>query len=238
MRKFCYLIFMISLLSLTGCEDNVIKGDHNVVSRERKVSNSSKIRLEGSLDLILVPDTVSRVRIVADENLIPYIATDVKGNVLEIRSEPHVSFSSYSRCDIYVSVPDLSSLEIIGSGDVKAVGEMQSEGKLTLRIIGSGNIDMPFHGPEVVSSITGDGDIVLSGTTKNAQISIAGSGDYKAFGLKSETSTASISGSGDISLFAEYKLNAKISGSGDIRYKGHASVYQEISGSGTILKVN
>ena len=91
--------------------------------------------------------------------------------------------------------------------------------------------------PGVESSISGTGDIYISGETRNSKIEIAGSGNYHAEDLKAENATVKIAGSGDARLFADSTLDINIAGVGNVYYKGNASVSQNIAGSGKIKKI-
>jgi hypothetical protein len=112
-----------------------------------------------------------------------------------------------------ISAAELRSVELAGSGSVRAKG-LTGEG-ISVSVSGSG-------------SLKGDGRIV------DLVAVVSGSGDADLSELIAERANATVSGSGSISVNVSEKLTAKVSGSGSIHHRGAATVTQVISGSGTI----
>ena len=112
------------------------------------------------------------------------------------------------------SVGDYDSLDMAGLFDVKFVDVK-----------------------ELKTSISGSGDIELTGSTDIFDLSISGSGDIDAFRLAANNVEVSVSGSGDIDVTANKSIKARVSGSGDITYKGNPEkIDTKSSGSGDISK--
>ena len=85
--------------------------------------------------------------------------------------------------------------------------------------------------------MSGSGDITLSGTTKDFDATISGSGDIEAYNLEADNVSATVSGSADIQVTAKKSIKARVSGSGDISYRGNPEkVDTKTSGSGDISK--
>lgn len=102
---------------------------------------------------------------------------------------------------------------------------------------GSGSIDAPDVGVSVVTvRISGSGEIELSGTTDDLEVSISGSGDFEGADLVARRGDISISGSGAATINVSDQLDAEITGSGDIEYLGDPSVNANTSGSGDIRR--
>ena len=90
---------------------------------------------------------------------------------------------------------------------------------------------------EVDASLSGSGDINLSGRTTDFTVSVSGSGDIKAYDLEADFVRATVSGSADIRVTANQSIDARVSGSGDIHYRGNPKkIKSKASGSGDITK--
>ena len=70
-------------------------------------------------------------------------------------------------------------------------------------------------------SVAGSGTAILSGSTQEAEYSVAGSGDLFASDFVAKKASASVAGSGDIKCHATDFLKVRTSGSGSVGYKGN-----------------
>ena len=84
----------------------------------------------------------------------------------------------------------------------------------------------------VAASISGSGQMQLSGSTKTLSAGVSGSGRIEANDLKASTCEARVSGSGNCRVNVAETLDAHISGSGNVYYQGSPKVTSRVSGSG------
>ena len=234
------LIMAVMALGLSACQwigSRRIKGNGNLETEVRSINRAEKISLSGSFDVQLTQGPVTSVKIEADDNLLPYIETDESDGVLRIRTRRNTNFSTEHNITVYITTPRLEQVHISGSGNVIGKNKFTEADKVSLKISGSGDIQLDLNTPELSATISGSGSMVLSGETRSQTIKIAGQGDYKAEELKSEKAKVSVAGSGDIRLYADEDLDVSIAGSGSVFYKGSASIKQHIVGSGEIKKI-
>jgi hypothetical protein len=86
------------------------------------------------------------------------------------------------------------------------------------------------------TAVSGSGDVTVGGTCSSNDIRISGSGKVKARDLKTETSRARISGSGNAYVYASRTADGAISGSGSLYVAGGAQLSSRTSGSGRVVK--
>ena len=195
-----------------GVRGNGIYASEN---RSDAVAPFDEISLDTSanVEITVDPTLASPVVVVnADENLLPIIRLEVRGSRLHIRST--ASHSSRNGVLVEVVTPSLSGVYLRGSG------KMYARGIASERLEGR---------------ISGSGQMTLAGQTRDAQLAVTGSGTIIAADLEAEVGHATISGSGNISLYAREEAKLKISGSGAIACHGKpARVEQDVAGSGFI----
>ncbi|WP_461533643.1 head GIN domain-containing protein [Sinomicrobium sp.] len=238
MKKIITLCFALSLFTTTNAQwfgNKKITGNGNVVKTDRKTKDYDEIGVSGIFDVVLVPGTEGNLIIEAEENLIPYIETEIKGNTLKIKTTKGVSLRP--KRDIRITVPfeALSAVSLAGSGNISSNAAIKASTFKT-NLAGSGDISLEVEAPNVQSNIAGSGDIILKGTADNYKANVAGSGDIKADELITGKTEVSVSGSGDIRVYCNEKIIAKIIGSGNVLYKGNAKEDSKILGSGEIRK--
>jgi len=232
------LIVAIAVTSFSSCKKSgfCFKGDGNIITEQRDLTEFSQISLATSADIHFIQSDDYSVEIKASENLMSIIETEVVNSKLKIKRKNNTCLRGGNPIHIYISAPDISRFAISGSGNVEAKGLFVAN-NLELSVSGSG--DFRFDSLDVDDidiSISGSGDMALFGidTASTQKIKISGSGDISAFDLPVYHSTISIAGSGNCKIHAVDELDVKISGSGDVLYKGQPAVNSNISGSGSL----
>ncbi|MFD1551838.1 hypothetical protein DNU06_01930 [Putridiphycobacter roseus] len=238
MKKLMLTFLIGAPLLLTSCHKNnfCIKGDENISSEVRTIEGFSKIKLSTLANVQFVQDSIVSLTIEASEKLIPYIRTNVVGDVLEITTKNNTCIRGKNSLTVYVTGPNLSDINLSGSGNVM-VSDLLNSNKMNIKISGSGNVDMEnLVANDLTTNISGSGNIYISSTdtlVKNA-VKISGSGDVNLSQAITHQSNINISGSGKCKVNVIDELDVKISGSGDVYYTGNPEVDVDITGSGSL----
>jgi hypothetical protein len=240
MKKLLIIVFFsgITLVSCRFVGNESIRGNSSVTSETRSVSGFSGIEVGGAMDVYLMQDSITGVKIETDQNLMEYIQTGVKDNTLEIRSERGFNLRPSRKIKVYVSSPDIRYIEASGACNIIGQNTISGNDLIEIRLSGASNITMNVKAPAVDSKLSGAGTISLSGETKDFSASGSGSTDIKCFDLKAENTKVKITGSGDAEVFASVNLDVRVSGAGSVRYRGNPSIDQHISGAGNVKKAD
>ena len=234
-----------------------VRGSGDVVEETREVRGLDEVRGVANAtigDLYIEIGESPSLRIEAEDNLIDYIETDVRGDVLHIETERGVNLRPRDAIEFYLTVPTLESLTVSGTGSAEApdlaakrfsvtvsgTGDVQIESldvnTAELEITGTGGVEIDrLQGARLEVKIGGTGTVTIEdGRVEHQEVELSGSGSYEARDLESETAQVEVSGVGTATLWATETLDAKVSGSGDIRYRGDPTVRSEVSGVGGI----
>lgn len=216
-----------------------IEGNGNLKKETRDVGSFIAIASSGSWDVQIAYGTSNTIQIEADDNLLPYIKTDVEKGILKIDTKKYINLQSHKKITIYVFLTKLTGISLAGSGDIFGKGDFTNNGKTSFSLVGSGNIQIDFKTIETVGiSIAGSGNVKLSGIAENVTASIAGSGNANCENLVADNLSASIAGSGHVKCTANKSVKASIMGSGNVYYKGSATdIKKTIVGSGKMIKM-
>ncbi len=215
-----------------------VKGNGNVITKERKINRFNEVSVGGSFTVMLVEGKVGTLTIEGEENIIPYLETKVKGGDLRIGFKENVNIRTTKKIVVTVPFNNLSAVSLGGSGDINVTKEIDNS-SVDFSIGGSGAIKARVNTSNVKTSIGGSGNIKLSGKTNNLKCSIGGSGNVKAFDLKTNRLKASIAGSGDVYIHVTSEIKAAMVGSGNIYYKGKPNNIDITSaGSGDVVDRN
>lgn len=207
-----------------------IQGSGKVVQENRDVNGFNEVNFAGSGELNLQQGNKESLTVAADDNLLPYIRTEVSGGKLVIGIQRGVSVSPSKPIRYTLVVRTLDALELSGSGKTRA-GPLHS-GDFSVHLSGSGDIVMEaLDAATLEADISGSGNMEILGKVGRQRIQISGSGRYDAPDLECQTADVSVSGSGESVLWVRESLSAHISGSGSVRYYGSPSVTRKVSGS-------
>lgn len=208
--------------------------------RKVDVDNFSELSLGIPATLYLKQGSTESVEIDCDEDIFDEIEFEMSGDRLRIKKDGNWNWKSgwrQSEVTIYVTMKDIESVGVSGSGSIESDGQLKTE-DLELSISGSGDMDLDVSSDELDMRISGSGSILLNGDAQEAEARISGSGRVKAEDLTVRVFEASISGSGSCYITVTDEINARISGSGNVYYAGNPDkVIGNSSGSGKIRKM-
>lgn len=229
------ILFILSILvnvSFGQSWGSGISGDGSVISKTIDLPSFSGIVLNINADVDLNRGKQS-FDVLAQPNIIDNLKLEVKDNVLHIGYDKNVKNAKSPRFSI--SIPNVHKLVVTGSGDMVARG-FDKQDQLKLKVTGSGSIDIDNGAAEMEVKISGSGDIKISGTADTGEFGVTGSGDIDAENLTIAEASASITGSGDISLACKETMNVKITGSGDVDVYGNPKLISRVTGSGDVTE--
>lgn len=232
-KVYLFLGLALGAVILYSCNYTIRRGSKkgqrvNVVNKDMKVQSFEKVQIAGSFDVFYRQADSCTVRIEAPQDALKEIDVYTDGETLFIGPKrKNLIFSLKSlnknhKIYVYATSPDLTSVEIAGSGEFDALGHLDTD-RLDLSIAGSA--DMKFD--DLICDVL--------------DASIAGSGDIKIKKMATGTAEFNIAGSGDIEAHMTdcNKCEVSIAGSGDVKLSGRTKKYEEsIAGSGKVKKDN
>jgi hypothetical protein len=196
-----------------GCGVRFSDGPHTV--QTRSIGAFNRLDLRGSANVVVHRGSSRTLTVEGGQRRVNDVVTRVESGTLIVkdRNSSDVLDLSGDQLTVTVSVPQLTSVRIDGSGDV-SLPELRG-GPLQLRVDGSGDVNGHGRLDALNAAVDGSGDIDLS----NVEV---------------QTGKVNISGSGDANVHAVRSLAAVVSGSGDIEYSGDPQLSKDVSGSGDV----
>jgi len=217
---------------------NIVVGDGEIVSETMNIEDEfTAIELLSYADVIIEKGTDFTVGISDYENLIEYMDVKVSNGKLIVKTYPNYMSITNTRATVVITMPDtLNSILLSGSGDVvvnDAFNNLQ-----VLKISGSGDILLETESQydNLKAIISGSGRIYASGTVRQLETTISGSGYIRFEELIAQSAECTISGSGNTYVNVVNALDVYISGSGSVIYTGNPSVNSHVTGSGRVRK--
>ena len=239
-RKSIYIILPLIALVLMSCQfvnidlqRRFVKGSGNLTTETEEVTGIESVTIEDRGDLTIVQGEREGLTIEADDNILPYIRTSMRGGELRLEIADGYRVSDGSTIQYTLYVKDLNRVAIIGSGNVEA--DALDVDDLTLQVSGSGNMNIKdLHASKLDVQSSGSGNYTLEGAVVSQSLTINGAGNYMAGDLQSSEARINISGAGNATVWAEESLDIHISGFGKVDYYGSPKLSQTMAGGGDI----
>ncbi|MCE3282540.1 MAG: hypothetical protein K0Q66_1277, partial [Chitinophagaceae bacterium] len=151
------LLLAIVTLGLHSCHVNMgkkVRGNGKLTTIERDVADASRIKVLGSMNIVLASGPTG-LKVEADENLVPYIITEIQDGWLVIKTRDNVNFRTKNPINVYVSTDILHAIHLSGSGNVTGTGKFKDPKNLAIQLTGSGDVRLDVNSPEVAVNLRG-----------------------------------------------------------------------------------
>ncbi|MGN0282677.1 MAG: head GIN domain-containing protein [Prevotella sp.] len=235
-------VFVAAVFTLVSCSFSATVDD-TIVEEDRAVQTFTQIQIMGSPTVVYTQGNKCSVRVKAPKDMIKKISTVCKGNRLEIETKGGINFwgfkgDSYDKVTVYVTSPDITGVELNGSGDFKSDNPIDTD-NIYLTVRGSGDISVKGRliCDNAQLQVTGSGDLEvenLEALTNN--VVLIGSGDLEVRQRNVKDTKVQLTGSGDIKVDCDRcdKLESQLTGSGDISIRGTVKRFNKMkAGSGS-----
>ncbi len=237
-RLFMAGLILLAVLFASGCDSlRTIRGTGDITAETREVSDFSAVNLAGIGNVVVEYGAQEGLRIEAEENLLPYLESEVEGDTLTLGIREGVNIVPTQAIFYYLTVRDLDEARVTGLGNIDVP---RLEGStVALKISGGGDIHVDeVQAKRLEVDLSGLGNLNIGGgMAANSDVKLSGAGNYDATGMASEVVSVEVSGLGSASVWAKDALNAKISGGGSVSYAGKPDVTKEITGLGDVRSV-
>lgn len=223
-------IFLLAALVACLASCNVIVGKKEaMVEAERSVGKFTQIHIMGSPTVIYTQGANHSVWVKAPQSVIDKVKTKCNGNCLVVETKGNVSFWGFSNASnhdvvVYVTSPDLTGVEVNGSGDFRSEKPIDTD-NISLVVRGSGDLSIDGHliCDNAQLTLSGSGDIDIDNLEAlTTSLTVIGSGDMEVRQHKVDNTQMQLTGSGSIKLECSdcNNVNSQLTGSGDIKISG------------------
>lgn len=187
------------------------KGSGTIGVENRAIGGFNKIDVGGVFHVEIIAQSEFGVEVEADDNLLQYVKTEVRGDTLEISMDKRVK--THNPLRIKISAPDINSLEVSGASKVDLSN---------------------VKNRELIIDSSGASKINVSGDTGNLIVDVSGASQIDAEALSALTANVDASGASRVNVNVANELIADASGACRITYSGTPKISKQISGASSV----
>lgn len=218
------IIGIVTVLTLSALACGVVgvggvRGSGNVVTETRAVRDFTGVKLASFGNLHIEYSDEETLRIEAEDNLLQYFEIERDGETLKIKSRPGVWLRPTKSVNFYLTVVQLDTIVLSGSGNIDAP-DLEAE-RIAVTIGGSGDIVVgDLNASEIAVKIGGSGDITTGKCdAKTQELLISGSGSVVVAGIKAGSLNLRIPGCGKVTIDEGQVETQTINLSGSGKYR-------------------
>src|SRR5436853_1768181 len=138
MRKVQLLVVVVAVIAARCNYSPGIRGSGKLISESRAASGFTGVSLRGTGQLVIDTNGTESLVITADDNLLAYLTSEIKGDQLILGTKDNTNISPSKDVVYKLTAKNLYSIELGGSGDIDAKGINTDRLKIVLG--GSGNV--------------------------------------------------------------------------------------------------
>ena len=223
-------MLLLIMIAFTGV-GTVLASDE---TQNRNVRDFNAIKVSTGIDLYLSMGNEESVKIVAEDDIIDNIKTEVKNGVLHIYMKQNNSWFNWSgnkTRKAYVSVKELVALDASSGSDVETENTLEGD-ELEVKASSGSDVKLALHVKNFSIETSSGSDAQLSGRVKYLTADASSGSDIDASDLESVVCHAKASSGSDISLTVTEEIHAKASSGADIVYYGKPATKDIYESSG------
>ncbi len=188
----------------------------------RKVENFNAVKVATGINLYLKMGDSEEVKVVANDDAIEKIITEVKNGTLSIyiKKSGWGNWGFNKTRKVYVTVKELVALDASSGSDVRSENTLKGE-ELKVSASSGSDVELDIIYRNLSISASSGSDAKISGKTKYLTVDSSSGSDINAGNLESKICKATASSGSDILVNVSEELNASASSGADIRYRGN-----------------
>lgn len=219
LTKIAVLLIMSLLMSSCVFKMNLpdtINGNGEVVEQLRNLNEKfDKIEVSAGIEVELIQGVNSSVVVIADENLLDEIKTEVSNGTLTIYSDKIIRKSTSKK--VNVVMPNLSQVEL-SSGAKVLVNDLFTTSKLKIDSSSGASFKGGFQSTLIQAESSSGSSIELVGVTNELKLESSSGSAIKAEGMKAQQVKAEASSGSSIHVWPASRLDASASSGASITY--------------------
>jgi hypothetical protein len=198
-------------VAVAGCNINGTTGAGPQTTEARSVGPFTMVDVNNGIRLTVHIGPAESVKVTAQQNIVPMIATQVEGETLRISSTG--SFMSLEPVAVTVVTPSLDGITV-GGGSNATITDLAAA--------------------ELTAKLTGGSVLTASGTAANLNLDLTGGSRAEVEGVEAGTVAVDLTGGSIAVVQASDEVSGRATGGSHLTVEGQGSVTVEATGGSEV----
>lgn len=226
---------LLLFVSATSCFFDGVKGNGNVVAKNRSISNDFvRVKASSGIDVYLTENGEAEIVVEADENLHDLIETEVRDGTLYIGTKKNIWTARSKK--VHVSVEKLIEIEVTSGAEVTTENTLHAD---DLKIVATSgaqfNLHLNVNNLDCKSS--SGSNVYIDGKANSFDVSSSSGSGIDAYGLETSNCIAKASSGSNIKINVTNSFEGNASTGANIHFKGDPEeINSSDSSGGSVIK--
>ncbi len=214
-----FLSFILFLASHSYASRETLKGSGNIKTEKRTVDSFNSISVSRAIKVFVTQGPQSQLTLEADDNILPYIKTEVSNNRLKIYLPENVDVKSHADMKVSLTVPQLVALKSTTSSTIESTSNWDIS-TIELSSTTAGEIKIDLKAQLITAKATTAAKIELKGETQNLNVSLTTSAELDAADLQASKAHFSLTTGSEAEIEVTEELSYTLTTGAELSYKG------------------
>lgn len=232
------LILLVLVLSSWNWKKD-LKGSGKSLREQRETASFEGIDVSNAIRVFLTQGDKESVEVESDDNIVPYIQTEVRDRILYItlKGDGQIrNFSTKLPMNVYVTVKNLQEIKAGAASAVKGKSVFQTE-SMELDVSSAATIELQIQAEVVDMQISSAANVTLTGNANRMKADLSGASHLDASDLETLKADIDMSGASFARIKVKDELQYDVSGASKLTYDGNPRIYEaEVSSAGSVKK--
>lgn len=230
-RTFSFLLILLLILNLAvfaGAQDK---------TEIRSLKKFDKVEVSAGIDLFISMGNRQEVKVVADEDIIDEVKTEVRNGTLHVTMDNSGFFNFFNwgngskSKQVFVTVTELRGIDVSSGADVKSENTLKGD-QLELDASSGSDMEVEVIFRDISLEASSGSDVKIRGRAKTFRAHASSGSDINGRQLEASVAHVKASSGSDISLTVTEELEASASSGGDVTYYGNPELKEIETSSG------
>ncbi len=218
------IVLDLLLTSLTGWGQQNIKGSGYILTQQRNTKSFNTIEVSQGIDVAVVQGNLQPLTIEADNNLFPYIKTQVKNQTLYISIPDSIRILKYAAMNVLISLPELRGIKAHEHSRIDAFSQTWPVQNIYLEATTGARIRIRLQATHVQVEARTSSYVELKGQCQQLNASLKTAAQLEARELKTAKAFLALSIGAKAQIEVEQLLTYDLSGHSRLLIKGSPKI--------------